>query len=211
VDLGRFDFGRDDRRAERERRGWDDAVVGIFVGSTSPWHRADRAVAIAARVMAELPDVRFVAAVYPTAVHVAGMAEEAELPGDRCEFTTEDVDDVPRLLTAADFAFMLIERHVSKEVCAPIKFSEYMAAGLPVVASRAIGDISGWIEEGGLGVAIDHDDVEAAAGLVTEFLRSDDFRGGAARTRCLDFAAKELNMEQTLSDYEKLYEDLDIR
>jgi glycosyltransferase involved in cell wall biosynthesis len=86
-----------------------------------------------------------------------------------------------------------------------------MAAGLPTVASSTIGDVTAWIEERKLGVIIEHDDVENAASVVAEFLASDEFRSGAARARCLEFAAGEMDMSKTLEDYETAYEDLDKR
>ena len=211
VDIDRFALDADGRRRVRDDRGWSESTVGVFVGSTASWHRMDRTMDLAAGVMSELDDVRFVAAVYPTTEHAERIAVESGLPPDRVEFVTAGVAEMPPLLAAADFGFMLIERHVSKEVCAPIKFSEYMAAGLPTVASEAVGDVTGWIEDRGLGVTIDHDNVEGAAKSVVELLSSDDFRGGAARARCLEFAAGELDMSKTLEEYEAVYEDLDTR
>jgi glycosyltransferase involved in cell wall biosynthesis len=211
VDLDRFALGADGRRRARDDRGWSESTVGVFVGSTASWHRLDRTMGIMAAVMSELDDVRFVAAVYPTTEHAERIAVETGVPPKRVEFVTAGVAEMPALLAAADFGVMLIERHVSKEVCAPIKFSEYMAAGLPTVASSTIGDVTAWIEERKLGVIIEHDDVENAASVVAEFLASDEFRSGAARARCLEFAAGEMDMSKTLEDYETAYEDLDKR
>jgi glycosyltransferase involved in cell wall biosynthesis len=211
VDLGRFAAALGQRAAEREARGWSDAVVGVFVGSMSAWHRVDLAVRIAAEVMEELPEVRFVAAVYPSTGRVERLAAEAGLPADRTDFVTAGVEEMPALLSAADFGFMLIERHVSKRVCAPIKFSEYMAAGLPTVSSEEVGDISGWIAGRGLGVIVDNDDVAGAGRAVAAYLATDDFRCGAARERCLEFAATEMDMAETHREYEAVYEGLDGR
>ncbi len=211
VDVDRFALNADGRRRARDDRGWSESTVGVFIGSTASWHLLDRTMGIMAAVMSELDDVRFVAAVYPTTEHAERIAVETGVPPNRVEFVTAGVADMPRLLSAADFAIMLDERHVCREVCAPIKFSEYMAAGLPTVASRKIGDVTAWIEERGLGVVVDHDGVESAARIVAEFLTSDEFRSGAVRARCLDFAAGEMNMSKTLEEYEAIYEDLDTR
>ena len=79
------------------------------------------------------------------------------------------------------------------------------------MASEAVGDVTGWIEDRGLGVTIDHDDVEGAARSVVKFLCSDDFRSGTAGARCLEFAAAEMDMLRTVEDYGTIYEDLDTR
>ncbi|MCK5596898.1 MAG: glycosyltransferase, partial [Candidatus Eisenbacteria sp.] len=95
VELERFAFDSDYRRRARDDRGWSESIVGVFVGSTSSWHRLDRTMSIMAAVMSELDDVRFVAAVYPTTKYAERIASETGLPPARVEFVTADVAEVP--------------------------------------------------------------------------------------------------------------------
>jgi len=209
VDFARFrDAGRD-RAAGRADRGWDGAVVGAYVASSAPWHRLDESLRVMRGVMAARPDVRFVVATYPSTARARALAEEAGVPVDRVDFVTAPVADVPGILTSADFAIMFEARHLIREVCAPVKFSEYVAAGLPVVANDGIGDVSGWIRERRLGLLVDPDDADEAAARVVEYLASDDFREGEARRRCLRFGENEMDMRRTLEEYEAVYRSLD--
>jgi glycosyltransferase involved in cell wall biosynthesis len=208
VDVTRFDDAVRGRDELRRARDWDGRLVAVFVGSTAGWHRLDGAMEVMAGVMSELPESVFVAAVYPDTSSALRTADRVGLPRDRLEILTLPVEDVPPLLCAADLGLMFIETHVSKAVCAPIKFSEYMAAGLPTVASPNVGDTQSWIERGGLGIVVDHDAPLDAAARIVEFVTSEDFAGGAARARCLRFAREELDMHITLEQYEAIYEEL---
>ena len=68
-------------------------------------------------------------------------------------------DEVRAFLCAADVALLIREPHPLNRVASPTKFAEYALTGLPVVASRGIGDLDAIIEGHGLGVLLgDPDD-----------------------------------------------------
>jgi glycosyltransferase involved in cell wall biosynthesis len=209
VDMARFEAVLARREELRERRGWSDSIVAVFVGSTAAWHRLDSTMEIMARVMSELPAVRLAVAVYPTTTEARELASRYSIPPERLDIATVPVADIPTLLASADLGLMFIEYHVSKSVCAPIKFGEYLAAGLPTVSSPHVGDTQSWIEREQLGVVADHGAPAEAASRIVEFLTSDDFRDGTARERCLRFARRELDMSETLRQYEDIYRELE--
>jgi glycosyltransferase involved in cell wall biosynthesis len=209
ADVSRFEAAVTSRDALRRQRGWEGSIVAVFTGSTAGWHRLDRTMEIMSGVISQLPEARFVAAVYPGTSEALQIASRFRIPPDRIEITTVPVEGVPPLLAAADLGLMFIESHVSKSVCAPIKFSEYMAAGLPTVASPNVGDTQSWIERERLGVVVDHDAPLEAVPRILEFVTSSDFASGAARERCLSFARSELDMRDTLEQYESIYEELE--
>ena len=53
---------------------------------------------------------------------------------------TVDSNEIPLYLNAADLAFALREPSFSMQGVAPIKLGEYLLCGLPVIASKGIGD-----------------------------------------------------------------------
>ena len=210
VDLKRFDPAFRARDETRMERGYDRSVVGVFAGSTSKWHRLDLTAEIMKLVMDERPDVRFVAAVYPSTDEAGRLVRERGLPEHRVELLTVCVEDIPRLFAACDFGLSIIDGDVSKQVCAPIKFGEYLASGLPVVAGGGVGDARDWLEDEGPGILIDPDDVAESARRVLDFLRSDAFVSGRLRGRARAFAAG-MDMSDTIDQYEDVYRSLDPR
>jgi glycosyltransferase involved in cell wall biosynthesis len=211
VELTRFDSSQSQRSHLREKLGWPSGLVGVFAGSSAPWHRLDQIVEVAARVIERRDEVRLLLVTYPSAARAKSMAALAGIPEDRVACLSVTIDEVPGLLAASDFGFMFLQRHISKDVCAPIKFSEYMAAGLPVVAGGSLGDTGEWIAEEKLGILVDPDDVEETTERVLELLSSEPFRAGEIREHCRVFAARELDMERTLEEYDAIYRNLDVR
>lgn len=212
VDLDRFEGLEDARLRLRTERGWEENTVAVYAGSAGArWHRVDLIMEMMARTMEELPEVRLLVLTHPSTEGARELAVRAGVPLDRSAFLTVDVDEVPSILAGGDVSLMIIERDVSKDVCAPIKFGEYVASGLPVAAGGSMGDTGDWIVEERLGILVDPDRIEAAARRLVAFLGSDDFRSGAARDRCRAFAAREMDMRRSLEEYEAIYRSLEGR
>lgn len=92
-------------------------------------------------------------------------------------------DDLPAYLAASDVAVSMVKPSYSKIAMSPTKFAEYLAAGLPVISTRGIGDLDAQIARERVGVLLDAftDDAYAAALRAAEELRSEPgFRARAA-------------------------------
>lgn len=212
ADLARFDGLSPARDRIRRERGWRECVVAVYAGASgAKWHRLDRIMEMVARAMEIVPELRLLVMTHPSADGATALAATAGVPSGRAEFMTVDASKVPSFLSAGDLGLMLIECHVSKDVCSPIKFAEYMASGLPVVAGGSMGDTADWIRDERLGILVDPGRMDEAARAVVELIASDDFRSGAARARCLEFAAREMDMRRSFEEYERIYRSLDGR
>jgi glycosyltransferase involved in cell wall biosynthesis len=53
---------------------------------------------------------------------------------------------VPEYLAAGDLGLLLRDPHPVNRVASPVKFAEYLAAGLPVLVSPGVGDAAAIVE-----------------------------------------------------------------
>ena len=58
------------------------------------------------------------------------------------------------ILCACDYGIMLREQSVTNQVAAPVKFAEYLAAGLQIIISKNLGDYSDFVEKNDCGYVI---------------------------------------------------------
>lgn len=159
-----------------------------FVGTLKPWHGVETLLEAFARLVAVDSSYRLLvvgdgplAGSARTRLQSRGLGCSVRMVG------AVPPAEVPALLQRMDVA---AAPYPSMETFyfSPLKVYEYLAAGLPVVASR-VGDLPAVLDHGRLGVLVEPDDPEALARAVA-VLRADPQRrelmGRAARRRAVE-------------------------
>jgi glycosyltransferase involved in cell wall biosynthesis len=166
----------------------------VYSGSLAAWQCAREALALVAAVRNSRPDARLSLLVHDRAA------------GERLAHGVSgvDVESLPpaRLrgaLPAFDAALLLRRRSLVNEVACPVKFAEYLHAGLPVILTEGIGDASGWVRDHGLGVVLPDPTDPGNADRVLGAMPSFD------PDRCRRFAAERLSFDVTIPLYEEAY------
>lgn len=77
---------------------------------------------------------------------------------------------VPAALAAADIGFMLRDTRSLNRVASPVKFPEYLCAGLAIVASPGTGDASALLERFDVGVLVDPAETDRGIQLVRRLI-----------------------------------------
>jgi hypothetical protein len=134
------------------------------------------------RVLASEPNAHYLILTRETEA-MKKLCLEEQLPEENRTILALDHREVPRYLAAADAGLLLRDRCPVNRVASPVKFGEYLAAGLPVVISREIGDYSALVSRESLGVVLDElDPTDSQVKDVVELLRHRGNRTAA----CLD-------------------------
>lgn len=204
----RFIDARGQREGMRERLGLADRLVVAYCGSIYRRQRVDIGMKFC-RLMKDVdPSVHLLALTQqPEAMRT--MASKEELQDAVTAFTVTH-DDVPRYLAAADLGLIttgLLERPVlANQVCSPVKFAEYLAAGLPVLMAEGVGDYPRVIHEQKIGWVVPSaatpEDLQRLARTVVDTARNNANR---YRRRCIEAAEQELNSRLHVGRIEKLY------
>ncbi len=74
-----------------------------------------------------------------------------------------DAAQVPAALHPGDVGVSLCVGSFSKTASAPTRFAEYLAAGMPVIVNRGVGDVAQIVEERGVGVVLGGEDEASIA------------------------------------------------
>ena len=173
VDYETFEQHTSARNETRRELGFsEDDIVVVYSGGTHRYQLIPQMLRIWER-MATNTSVKFLLMTHKTGSDPLLLPE---VLGDRLVTLEASRDQVPRYLGAADIGFLLRAPHPLNQVASPIKFAEYLAAGLAIVASPGIGDDSDLVVEHLLGVLVNADAPDEAAidclGLV-EAMKSD--------------------------------------
>ena len=193
------------QRAQRDRaRLFPDVgneMLVVLVGNMHsdvkghPW-----LIAAAPTVVREFPEVRFVFAgdgeLRPTfAAQVAqlGLESTFKFLGRR--------SDIPEILASCDLAVL-----PSRAEGLPNAVLEYMAAGLPTIASR-VGGMAELIQDGVTGLLVPAEDANALAGALLQFLRGPEQARQIAKNG-QRFAVENFSFERLIREIDELYAEL---
>ena len=173
----------------RRRFGLQDASsIALFIGALRPWHGVD----VAIRAIGKLGAANDVSLVIvgdgPIKDHLAQLAL-AEGVSERVRFLGQlDHDDVPAILAAADVALAPYPA-LSDFSFSPLKLYEYLAAGVPIVASD-VGQIRDVLNGGRFGTLVKPGDVDELAAAIDSVSRQpESVRQAAAAGRAHTFAS----------------------
>ncbi len=120
--------------------------------------------------------------------------------GDFVDVRRVPPDDVPNYLGAADVGLALRKPTFSQRGVAPIKVGEYLLCGLPVVATRGVGDIDEQLDPS-VGHLLDTMDDEALSEAADWFCDEVLADRDGFRTRCRTRGVEEFGMDTCAERY----------
>jgi glycosyltransferase involved in cell wall biosynthesis len=169
VDLRRFTLpDADARRAAKARLGFEGCRVIAQVGAIDGWvPTSTLAEVIAAACRRDASAVALVLTSRPDAklrreLHARGIGE------DRYVIRTASADAVPSYLHATDVGLAIYKPGYAKVCSSPTKVAEYLASGVPIIASGDVGDVDAQIAEDRTGVVLSSSDPSAIERAWTE-------------------------------------------
>jgi glycosyltransferase involved in cell wall biosynthesis len=175
----------------------------VYVGKLEGWYMAPEMADFFSVARQQIPDLHFLILTQGTHKPISSRLEQLGLMSD-VTITSAPADEVGKHLATADFGISFIQPCESKASSSPTKVGEYLAAGLPVIATAGVGDLDMLLGPD-VGVLVsDHDQAahrEATASVVR--LLSDPGTGA----RCTALAQSELSLEAVgVPRYRALYQ-----
>lgn len=163
-----------------------DVVIG-FIGSLKPWHGLDLLARTFRRLAAADPRYQLlVVGEGPLSSVIDSLA--AELPTRITRIGGVAHELVPEYLRGIDIAVAPYEA-TDHFYFSPLKVLEYMAAGVPTVASD-IGQIGELVRDGETGLLIPPGDVDALVHAITQLAAAPELRARLGSAAVADVAAR---------------------
>jgi glycosyltransferase involved in cell wall biosynthesis len=114
--------------------------------------------------------------------------------------------DIPKYLAASDIGFMLRDDRNLNRVASPVKFPEYLSAGLAVVSSPNVGDVSELISNNRVGLLINPHSIEEGFMLLSGYINSfGELNKENFREKCRYLSKKIYTWEAYRNVFNKLY------
>jgi hypothetical protein len=114
---------------------------------------------------------------------------------DRVKIMWLPESEVHSVLSSCDYGWLVREDSVTNKVASPVKFAEYLSAGLSVIVSRELGDFSSFIREHGCGLIAGETELLSLHQQTTE-----------ERTRNIQLAMNYFSKEKYREEYRRCVE-----
>jgi len=205
IDLEVFRFDEQARIERRTELAVGDRFVLVYSGSIGGWYMTNEMAAFFAELKRQRPDAFFLWLTQGDQSPVDNAMSVAGLSRDDYGVRSVTPRTVPTWLSASDAGIAFYRPGISRLGTSPVKVSEYLACGLPVVVNAGVGDSDALIGREKIGVVVqDFQDAEYAKAA----LAIADFAAAAEqirrRTRAL--AEKLFDLRQTgVEQYARLY------
>jgi glycosyltransferase involved in cell wall biosynthesis len=154
VDSKHFEEASIERTALRRDLKLDDQLVIAYNGALEWYQRPDLSLRIFGAFRQLYPRAHFLA-LTPSAERMRELCKVAGLTKNDHSILSLRHEEVPRYLGAADIGLLPRAESVVNRVASPVKFAEYLACGLPVVLSEAVGDYSELVREARVGLVLE--------------------------------------------------------
>ena len=193
-----FDRVISERDNARMSLGLSDRFIVSYVGSLA-WYQLPQASIRLFRLIKTAIPLAHLLAITTEPDKMKRLLETSSI--DSSDYTIRSVPprDVPGLLIASDMGLLLRDNTLTNRVASPIKFGEYMAAGVPVLITPSLGDYSAAVVHSDLGIEVDLQlDDSTLLSRLGDGLTSSSFITPTTRHRCRQFAAANLSWQAVL-------------
>jgi glycosyltransferase involved in cell wall biosynthesis len=209
VDTGLFRFSL--RHRNRLRSKWhlnDDQPVFVHSGGAQRYQQLGVMARLFREVLRIMPASKMLLLVWPSSRDtVAQTFRLAGVPQESFLICSTDHWRVFAFLSAADIALLIREDSIVNRVASPTKFGEYLACGVPVVASPHVDAVRDAIKQGRVGFLL-HDGTEQTLQQLCMFARSVVAHREEWSERCRGYARSHLSWDHYGDELVRFYASL---
>jgi glycosyltransferase involved in cell wall biosynthesis len=186
------------REEARQRFGLTNRFVVVYLGSLEWYQQPHECLRLFKLIKCVRNDAHFLSiTTHPE--RMTSVVNSYGLSPEDHTIISLPAHEVPFALKAGDVGLLLRASEPVNEVASPVKFAEYLAAGLPVILTAGIGDYSELLVKHRLGVCISSRFTEEESMSCLAPLLFEPKEVSAARRRaCAEFAAAELSWQSAM-------------
>jgi len=175
-------------------------ITGVYSGSSAKWQNVNGIIEFIKASESSDSEIRFNILTY-NPEEFNQLIKRNEISTSNVSIENVEPNEVSVKLKNANFGVMIRENNLINNVASPLKFAEYLNAGLPVVISKGIGDTEEIIKKYKIGVILEDDNYSKAVDEIVNLLEDKNIH-----TRCIEAAKKEFDITTSFEDYYKIIE-----
>jgi glycosyltransferase involved in cell wall biosynthesis len=185
----------------------EGAFVLGYVGSAGTWYQFDAVAACFAHLLRLNPEAHFLIVNKGQHTYIRERLSAVGIPDAAIELIAASHAEVPRHMNRMDAGIFFYRPSFSRIACAPTKLGEFLGCGIPCMGNTGVGDMAEVLEGERVGVALDAFDEAALNSGINSLMQI--VANPNTRARCVLAAQKHFSLEEGVTRYRGIYEQLD--
>ncbi len=178
-----------------------------YVGSIGTWYLLDEMLRAFVHVRERMPDARLLFVNRGEHKAIQERAAAHNIAGSDLELVEASHAEVPEIIARMTAAMAIYRPGYSRIACAPTKIPEYLACGVPCLASADVGDVEEVLEGRRVGIAISEFSDAALRSGVDRLIELTNDR--QIQQRCRETAVALFSLRSGVDAYEAIYRRLE--
>jgi len=176
--------------------------IGVYSGSAASWQNLNGMIELFKIAFNIFGNIKIKILTWQKEKFINKLSNYPGL-NDKIEILSLEQEKVFDNLIRCNFGIIFRENNLISNVSSPLKFAEYLAAGLPVLVNEGIGDTEDIISKYNIGVVIRKENYYAGLKEMMDLLKDKN-----VYSRCRDIAMREFNIKDAFISYQMIYEEL---
>jgi glycosyltransferase involved in cell wall biosynthesis len=207
IDLDSFSFNAADRERRRRELNLDDRFTLVYSGSIGGWYLSDKMADFFVKLLKHTSNAYFLWLTPGDPQQIMTLMNERGIRTTQYLVKKLASADVPSYLSAGDAGIAFYKPGFSKLATSPVKVSEYLACGLPMIMNAGIGDSDALAEDFQVGVLVNEFSAEEYGRAAAEIERLVNRPEGRPKVRAVAenlFDLRRVGTERYASLYERV-------
>jgi glycosyltransferase involved in cell wall biosynthesis len=208
ADFAHFDAARvteEQRQHARQKATLDEgSFVLLYLGSLGPDYLLIEMVALFRQVLALKQGAKFLFVSNNGKELVEKACADMGVASDNIRFVSADRDEIPAMISLANFSVVFIRAGKSKIGCSPTKLAELFASNVPVIANTGVGDLDAIINQHTNGSVIVNDFQDSTLRTAVEQIIEIQNN----RTVNIRYNSSEFSLVEGVARYDAVYREL---
>ena len=208
VDTERFNKESDLTETLRRKYKISDKFVFLYIGSVGTWYLLEQMIDFFVVAKTLISNAHFLLLTHVDKDAVISAWRKRDLSFDDISIDDAEFSNIPYYIKLADVGMFFIKPCLSKRSSCPIKFSEYLACGLPVLINKGIGDTDKIVRDNEAGVVIESFDNASYAKGLKDLIKLKSMNDGLLSKRCRSVAEGLFSLRKGTDSYFNVYSGL---
>jgi glycosyltransferase involved in cell wall biosynthesis len=206
VEVSRFMVPEEVQKKLKKQFHLEDRFVVLYAGSLDTWQLPSYMMEFFLRFKMLCPQAFFLVLTYSDLTEkIRSEINYDKLRNDDVLFLSISPEMMPVYLSLGNIGIIFRKQELLNQVSSPLKVGEYLAAGIPILLTRGIGDTENVLSNHDIGMFVEEFSTRAFDDASKRIIHFYEKKNHEVFSRCRMIASEVFSFEKAVQQYDNIY------